>query len=151
MHTIVDTADRVAAANGLERVKVMGDTYHAVCGVETPYLDHAPRAVRFAFAVRAEIRRVAQENGLALDISGGVDTGPVTVGLTGSARLIYDLWGATAEHATVLAGVSGPGEVLVTAEVRDRLPEGRRLVAADSGDVSAWVAVASDSDEGLAT
>lgn len=151
MHTIVDTADRVAAVNGLERVKVMGDTYHAVCGVETPYLDHAPRTVRFAFDLRAEVRRFAQENGLELDISGGVDTGPVTVGLTGNARLIYDLWGATAEHATVLAGVARPGEVLVTAEVRDRLPEGRRLVAASSGDVSAWVAVASDSDEGSAT
>ena len=151
MHTIVDIADRVAAVNGLERVKVMGDTYHAVCGVETPYLDHAPRTVRFAFAVRSEVRRFAQENGLDLDISGGVDTGPVTVGLTGNARLIYDLWGATAEHATVIAGVAGPGEVLVTAEVRDRLPEGRRLVAANSGDVSAWVAVASDSDERSAT
>ena len=151
MHTIVDIADRVAAVNGLERVKVMGDTYHAVCGVETPYLDHAPRTVRFAFAVRAEVRRFAQENGLDLDISGGVDTGPVTVGLTGNARLIYDLWGATAEHATTIAGVAGPGEVLVTAEVRDRLPEGRRLVAANSGDVSAWVAVASDSDERSAT
>ena len=151
MHTIVDAADRVAAVNGLERVKVMGDTYHAVCGVETPYLDHAPRTVRFAFGVRAEVRRFAEEHGLDLDISGGVDTGPVTVGLTGNARLIYDLWGATAEHATALAGVARSGEILVTAEVRDRLPEGRHLAAADSGDVSAWVAVATDSDEGLAT
>jgi len=151
MHTIVDIADGVAAVNGLERVKVMGDTYHAVCGIETPYLDHAPRTVRFASDLRAEVRRFAQENGLDLDISGGVDTGPVTVGLTGNARLIYDLWGATAEHATVLAGVAGPGEILVTAEARDRLPEGRRLVAANLGDVSAWVAVASHSDEGLAT
>ena len=151
MHAIVDIADRVAAVNGLERVKVMGDTYHAVCGVETPYLDHAPRTVRFAFAVRAEVRRFAQESGLDLDISGGVDTGPVTVGLIGNARLIYDLWGTTAEHATVLSGVARPGEVLVTTEVRDRLPDGRRLAAADLGDVSAWVAAAFDSDEGLAT
>ena len=151
MHTIVDIADRVAAVNGLERVKVMGDTYHAVCGVETPYLDHAPRTGFVAFDVRAEVRRFAQENGLDLDISGGVDTGPVTVGLIGNARLIYDLWGATAEHAAGVAGVARPGEILVTAEVRDRLPEGRRLVAANSGDVSAWVAVASDSDERSAT
>ena len=151
MHAIVDIADSVAAVNGLERIKVMGDTYHAVCGVERPYLDHAPRTVRFASDVRAEVRRFAQENGLDLDISGGVDTGPVTVGLIGNARLIYDLWGTTPEHAAVLAGTAGPGEILVTAEVRDRLPEGRRLVAANSGDVSAWVAVASGPDERLAT
>ena len=151
MHTIVDIADSAAAINGLERVKVMGDTYHAVCGVETPYLDHAPRTARFAFDVRAQVRRFAQENGLDLDISGGIDAGPVTVGLIGNARLIYDLWGDTAEHAAVLAGIATPGETLVTAEVRDRLPEGRSLVAASSGDVSAWVAVASNSDEGVAT
>jgi len=151
MHSIVDLADEVAAVNGLERVKVMGDTYHAVCGVDTPYLDHAPRAVRFASDVRAEVRRLARENGLDLDISGGVDTGPVTVGLIGNARLIYDLWGETAEHATVLSGLAAPGEVLVTKDVRDRLPEGGSLVAAGSGDSTAWVAVVSRPDRGAET
>lgn len=148
MHSIVDIADEVATLNGLERVKVMGDTYHAVCGVDTPYLDHAPRAIRFAAGVLAEVRRFAQENRLDLDVSGGVDAGPVTIGLTGSARLIYDLWGETAEHAADLARLAAPGEILVTGEVRDRLPVGSSLAAAKSAGISAWVAVASDSDEG---
>ena len=151
MHAIVDIADEVGAVDGLERVKVMGDTYHAVCGVDTPYLDHAPRAVRFASDVRAEVRRFAQEQGLDLDISGGVHTGAVTVGLIGNARLIYDLWGETAERAAVLSGLAAPGEVLVTEEVRDRLPEGGSLVAADSDEFSAWVAVASNPDAGVET
>jgi hypothetical protein len=107
----------------------MGDTYFAVCGVETPYLDHAPRSVRFAFEVRAEVRRFAEENDLDLDVSGGVDAGPVTVGLIGNARLIYDLWGETAEHAVAIAGLAGDGEILVTDDVRDRLPGGDDLAA----------------------
>jgi len=151
MHSIVDLADEVAAVDGLERVKVMGDTYHAVCGVDTPYLDHAPRAVRFASDVRAEVRQLAREQGLDLDISGGVHTGPVTVGLIGNARLVYDLWGETAERAAVLSGLAAPGEILVTEEVRDRVPEGRRLVSADSGDTTAWVAVVSSPDRGVET
>ncbi len=151
MNSIVDIADEAASVDGLERVKVMGDTYHAVCGVETPYLDHAPRTVRFAAAVLAKVRRFAEENGLDLDISGGVDIGPVTVGLTGSARLIYDVWGETAERAANLAPLAAPGEILVTGGVRDRLPAGRSLVAADSADVSAWVAVASDPEGGEGT
>lgn len=144
MHSIVDRTDEIAGASGLERVKVMGDTYLAVCGVETPYLDHAPRSARFAFEVRSEIRRFAEENGLDLDISGGVDAGPVTVGLIGNARLIYDLWGETAERALVIAGLAGAGEILVTDAVRDRLPGGDDLTPFDSDQVSAWVANASE-------
>ena len=151
MHSIVDMADEIAAVNGLERIKVMGDTYHAVCGVDTPYLDHAPRAARFAADVRAEVRRFALERGLDLDISGGVDTGPVTVGLIGNARLIYDLWGETAEQAAILAGRAAPGEVLVTEETRDRLPEGSSLAAAGSGDIAAWVVAESAGDSGVTT
>lgn len=146
MHSIVDMTDEVANVSGLERVKVMGDTYFAVCGVETPYLDHAPRSVRFAFEVRSEIRRFAEENGLDLDVSGGVDAGPVTVGLIGNARLIYDLWGDTAEQAAVLAGLADVGEILVTDEIRDRLPGGDGLPVFESDHVSAWVASASDLD-----
>ena len=151
MHSIVDMTDEIAAAFGLERVKVMGDTYFAVCGVETPYLDHAPRSVRFALEARAEIRRFAEENGLDLDVSGGVDAGPVTVGLIGNARLIYDLWGETAEHAVAIAGLAGDGEILVTDDVRDRLPGGDDLAAFESDQVSAWVADGSESDGGSQT
>ena len=146
MHSIVDRTDEIAGASGLERVKVMGDTYFAVCGIETPYLDHAPRSARFAFEVRSEIRRFAEENGLDLDVSSGVDAGPVTVGLIGNARLIYDLWGETAEQALAMAGLAGDGEILVTDAVRDRLPGGNDLTAFDSDQVSAWVANAYDFD-----
>ena len=140
MHAIVDIADGVAAATGLERVKVMGDTYHAVCGVETPYLDHAPRSVRFAAEVRAEVRRFARAGGLDLDVSAGVNTGSVTVGLIGNARLIYDVWGETAAQAGTLARLALPGEILVSEAVRDRLPDGQDLAATALNGVAAWVA-----------
>ncbi len=148
MHSIVDVTDEIASGSGLERVKMMGDTYFAVCGVETPYLDHAPRSARFAFEVRSAIRRFAEDNGVDLDVSGGVDAGPVTVGLIGNARLIYDLWGETAEQAAVIAGLAGDGQILVTDEIRDRLPGGDRLAAFESDRVSAWVANATDVDGG---
>ena len=151
MHTIVDIADEVAAVTGLERVKVMGDTYHAVCGVETPYLDHAPRSVRFAAEVRAEVRRIARESDLDLDVSAGVSTGSVTVGLIGNARLIYDVWGETATHAGALARLASPGEILVSEAVRDRLPDGQDLRAAPSTEVAAWLVgpAAEDGSAGL--
>jgi class 3 adenylate cyclase len=148
MHSVVDLADDIASASGLERVKVMGDAYFAVCGVETPYLDHVPRAARFAFDVRAELLRFAEEHGLDLDVSGGIDTGPVTVGLTGNARLIYDLWGETVEQASILAGVANDGRILVSDEARTRLPGGDGLLPFESDQASAWVANGSAVDRG---
>lgn len=148
MHSIVDAADAIAAVTGLERIKVMGDTYYAACGVDTPYLDHAPRSVQFAVAVRAEIQALARDHDLDLDVSAGVNVGPITVGLTGNSRLIYDLWGDTAERAVALSGLGAPGEILVTDAVRDRLPGGTQLTRFHSEQVSAWVVLPPDTEEG---
>ena len=147
MNSIVDAADDVAQTNGLERIKVMGDTYYAVCGTATPYLDHAPRAARFAEQVRNEIRRIADDESLDLDATAGIQSGPITVGLIGDSYLIYDLWGDTVEQAYALARAGGRGKILVTDIVRDRLPGGEDLGQFHSGEVSAWDLDAIEDDE----
>ncbi|MEZ5297008.1 MAG: adenylate/guanylate cyclase domain-containing protein [Ilumatobacteraceae bacterium] len=38
---VVDEVDALAVEMGLERIKLTGSTYYAVCGVSRPYLDHA--------------------------------------------------------------------------------------------------------------
>ena len=138
MNAIVDDADRVAETNGLERIKVMGDTYYAVCGTGAPYLDHAPRAARFAQQVRDSVRRIADDDSLDLDVTAGIQSGPITVGLIGDSHLIYDLWGDTVDQAYALARAGRGGEILVTDTVRDRLPDGEDLVPFNSGETSAW-------------
>ncbi len=143
MRTLVAAADEIAGINGVERVKVMGTTYYAVCGIETPYLDHAPRAVRFAHQARDAVRRIAAEHELDLDLSAGVQSGSLTMGLIGNARLIYDLWGDTAEEAYLLARTAGRGDVVVTDQVKDRLADAAGLDRFQSGDVSGWIAVPS--------
>ncbi len=138
MNSIVDAADDLADAGGLERIKVMGDTYYAVCGTGMPYLDHAPRAIRFAQQIRDEVRHLADGGSLNVAVTAGIQSGPVTVGLIGDSRLIYDLWGDTVEQAYALARVGSRGEILVTDAVRDRLPPDADLVPFDSGMTSAW-------------
>ena len=149
MSSIVDDADRLAEINGLERIKVMGDTYYAVCGTGTPYLDHAPRAVRFAQQVRDAVRRIADDGSLNLDVTAGIQSGSITVGLIGDSHLIYDLWGDTVEQAYALARAGRSGEILVTDTVRDRLPGGEDLVPFNSGETAAWTLDAADETDGV--
>jgi class 3 adenylate cyclase len=131
VHAMVDEIDASAVINGLERVKISGDVYYAVCGLSTPYVDHAPRSVSFAVQARNTVRRVAAERGLALDIAAGINSGPITTGLVGGSRLVYDLWGDTVEDAYVVARAAQKGDIVVTAATRDRTPAGRAMEPMD--------------------
>ena len=95
--------DDIARHHGLEPIKLIGDEYYAAIGHERPYIDHAPRAIAFvsdAFDLAAA--RPHRES-FGLWLSAGVASGPVTVGLTGTSRLVYDVWGITVRRADQLA------------------------------------------------
>jgi class 3 adenylate cyclase len=153
LHRVIDEFDALADINGLERVKVMADTYYGACGLSTPYLDHAPRSVTFALQASEFARRFASEQDADLSVSAGIQLGPVNVGLTGEARLIYDLWGETVTRAHELARTAGPGDVLVSDEIRDRLPEDRavRPFEAAQGESSSWLVTGGRGSEGAET
>ncbi len=120
---VVDELDALAGDCGLERVRVNGDGYVAVCGVTRPYLDHAQRSVAFALEGRQLVTELASELGNGIDVSGGVDSGPVSVGLTGRGGLVYDAWGTAVSGASDLARRSAPGAIMVSPTIRSRLPE----------------------------
>ena len=115
--------DEVAEQHGLERVKVLGDAYFAACGHDRPYIDHAPRAVAFALDSQNAVAEMGSRVPSGLDTAVGLHTGPVTVGMTGTSRLLYDVWGATVTSAHHLARLAGPGEILTSDETRALLPE----------------------------
>jgi class 3 adenylate cyclase len=115
--------DGLAEQHGLDRVKVVGDTYFAACGHDRPLIDHASRAVAFATDARDAVRSLGQESGAALDVAVGIHTGPVTVGMTGGARLVYDVWGETVTTAHHLARRGRRGDVLISERTQRMLPD----------------------------
>lgn len=153
LHRAIDEFDALAEINGLERVKLMADTYYAACGLGTPYLDHAPRAAAFALQVNEFLGRLAAEEDVDLAVAAGLQFGPVSVGLTGEARLVYDLWGEPVRDAHQLARIAKPGQVLVSSEVRDRLPEAQQASPVDTaeGGSTTWVLTSEAGTEGAGT
>ncbi len=118
----IETFDDIAGRYGLDRVKIIGDTYYAVCGLTRPYLDHAPRSIEFAIeALRTfdwsdtDVER--------LDLSIGVASGPITAGLAGRHHLLFDTWGVTVTEAGFLARAARPGTIVVSPSVRNQLPD----------------------------
>lgn len=143
--------DELAEHHGLDRIKVVGDAYFASCGHDRPFIDHAPRVVTFATDAGDAVRELGNRYGHRLDVAAGVHTGPVTVGMTGGARLVYDVWGDTVATADHLARRAGPGVVLVSDEVASLLPHELATVATTDQNVRRVADPADAAEQGAAT
>jgi adenylate cyclase len=134
---------RSPARHGVERVKLLGDSCFVVVGHQGPLLDHARRAAEFAREVIGAVDdlhgrhdpdgrhdrhdRHDPDGGIAL--AAGLASGPVSTGLGGSDRLVYDVWGRTATIAYEHARRAGPGTVEIDASTAERLPAASRTAA----------------------
>ncbi len=135
---LIRDLDPLAEQHGLERVKMLGDAYFAACGVNSPYLDHAPRAVAFARAAHETTERLTADADADVRLSIGVDSGAVTVGLTGSALLVFDMWGDTVTTAHVLAQRADPGETRISERTHALLPPDVPATRLDEPGAAVW-------------
>ena len=119
---LIDEMDVLARQHGLDRMKISGDAYYASCGVSRTQPDHTSRTVRFALALVELVLEIVEDDDHALSVGVGVDSGSVTVGLTGGTRFIYETWGPTVTNAAHLARAAPDGQVLVSASARAQLP-----------------------------
>jgi class 3 adenylate cyclase len=131
----VEETDALARQRGLERIRLTGHAYFATCGTVRPHIDHAARAVAFVLDVRDLVRDLGDDDRV-ISMSAGVDSGPVTVGLTGGSGLVYDAWGSTVQRATDLAWQAASNTLLVSAAVRSQLPS-RFVTDDDVGSIDA--------------
>ena len=106
--------DEVADGHGLEKIKTIGDAYHAVAGAPVPIANHAEAAVAMALEVAAGSRTVRWPSGDPIWVRVGVTTGPAVAGVIGTRKLAYDVWGDTVNLASRLQEYAEPGQVLVS-------------------------------------
>jgi adenylate cyclase len=141
--------DELAQRHGLERVKVVGDAYFAACGHARPYIDHAPRVVAFAADARDAVREIGSRTSDGLDLSVGIHTGPVTVGVTAATRLLYDVWGEPVTAAHDLARRAAHGEIVISEATKALLPDSTDVIRRGDGATALWtVAGAAIGDPG---
>jgi class 3 adenylate cyclase len=116
--------DALAEAQGLEKIKTIGDAYMVVGGLPTPRPDHAEAVAEIALNMVECIDRRSAGFPDPIRIRLGIDTGPVIAGIIGRSKFSYDLWGDTVNMASRMESLSIPGRIQVTEEFR-RLLEGR--------------------------
>lgn len=99
MDQLVSEFDEAAAKNGVERVKIAGETFVAASGMTIPRLDHAQRTLALSQDLVRLIGRFNRRNGTHIDIRIGIDSGPVISGVIGKRKFAFDLWGRTVSIA----------------------------------------------------
>jgi adenylate cyclase len=118
----------VVLAHGGNIDKFQGDGMLVVFGAPNPMTDHAPRALRAAQAMIAEIDKLNREliegGRPAISVGIGLDTGQVVAGHVGSKRRMeFTLIGVPVNNSAFLSKVR-PARVLISETTRALLPDG---------------------------
>lgn len=117
--------DSIIEHYGLEKIKTIGDSYLAVCGLPLADPQHAEKATRAALEIRNWIGNHKQGGG-RFDIRIGLNSGPVVAGIVGSKKFAYDIWGDTVNTASRLESNGIIGNVNIsntTYELIRTIPE----------------------------
>jgi class 3 adenylate cyclase len=119
---LIEAFDEAADKSGIEKVKTIGASYLAVCGLSVSRPDHARRVIQFAQDMERIVGIFNRDHHAGLSLAVGINSGPVVGGVVGRRKFLYDLWGDTVSIAKKLATGTG-GAIRVTGSVRERMGE----------------------------
>ncbi len=124
LNEIVTEFDGLAKANGVEKIKTIGDAYMVASGIPEPREDHLPRLANMGLEMLQTLNRIADARGLPLAIRIGIASGPVMAGVIGKHKFTYDVWGDAVNLAARLENLSEPGRILVCPRCKKLLESG---------------------------
>jgi adenylate cyclase len=143
--------DAVTAAHGLEKIKTIGDCYMVAAGIPHPLPGHLSRLAQAAIQMLVETSKIRAPDGGRIAIRIGMHTGPVTAGVIGDAKFIFDVWGDTVNTASRMESHGAAGRIQVTDRVQAALAgdydfEGPRTIdVKGKGPTRVWFLLAPSS------
>ena len=113
--------DERAKEMGVEKIKTIGDAYMAACGVPEANKDHAKIMINFAKGMYQDLAKYNETAAIKFNIRIGLNCGPVTAGVIGTHKFIYDVWGDTVNVASRMETAANPGAIRITEDLKNLL------------------------------
>ena len=114
LNTLFSKFDERASEMGVEKIKTIGDAYMAACGIPEENKNHAKVLLKFAHGMYKDLEEYNKTAKIKFQIRIGLNCGPVTAGVIGTTKFIYDVWGNTVNVASRMETVCSPGGIRVT-------------------------------------
>lgn len=113
--------DERAEKMGVEKIKTIGDSYMAACGVPSKNENHALVMFNFAVGMYEDLKEYNKTAKIKFDMRIGLNSGRVVAGVIGLNKFIYDIWGDTVNVASRMESCCTPGHIRFTDSVRKNL------------------------------
>lgn len=96
--------DEIVVKHGVEKIKTIGDSYMAVCGLPIEEGNHAQKIVQAAIEIRDFIEdykvKRQSEGKSFFEMRTGINSGEVVAGIVGIKKFAYDIWGDAVNTAS---------------------------------------------------
>ena len=115
--------DERAKRMGVEKIKTIGDAYMAGCGLPTLNDDHARIMIAFAEGMYEDLQDYNKTSVIKFNIRVGLNSGPVSAGVIGKTKFVYDVWGDTVNVASRMESAAQPGGIRVSETVYRKLKD----------------------------
>ena len=123
LNQVFSLFDRLADEYGVQKIKTVGDTYMAVCGIPEPRPDHAEAIAEMALSMQREIATIGTGSREPFRAQIGIHSGPAIAGVVGIRKLAYDLWGPAVNLANQMELSSVAGGIQVSAATYELLKD----------------------------
>ena len=107
-----------AKTSGIEKIKTIGDAYMAVCGLPDPCENPAEKLAEFALGMLEDLRAYNESSSIKFEMRVGLNCGPVTAGVLGTTKFVYDVWGDAVNVASRMQSAARPGTIRVSEDFR---------------------------------
>ena len=114
--------DNIADANGVEKIKTIGDCYMCASGLPTPneYLN-AFAIARMALQMIEAVSMFCDDLGNPLQIRIGIHSGSAVAGVIGRRKFIYDVWGDCVNIASRMESHGEPMRIHCSEATADKI------------------------------
>jgi class 3 adenylate cyclase len=139
IHFYFSEFDRIIEKYGIEKIKIIGDSYMCVGGLPVSNATHAHDVINAALELQElmiEQKAQRSERGQTFfELRIGIHSGPVIAGIVGIKKFAYDIWGDTVNTASRMENCGEINKVNISGNTYEKIKE--KFVCTYRGKVKA--------------